>query len=103
MPIAMILAQPPLPTLAPDKVPTSGFDEVKSSEILIATDEWVKADVPIKKSKMRAMWVEVHHSKAGSDEAEEAEKWWPSIVPWSVGFWLENAEMTISTLETWTT
>lgn len=97
----MVLAQPPLPSLESDKVLSSGFKEGRAAEILVSTDRWVKAEVPIKKSKMRAMWVEVHHAKTGSVEAEKAEEWWPRIVPWSIGFWLENAEMEISTLETW--
>lgn len=97
----MVLSQPPLPSLDASKTPTSGLKADRAKEILIPTERWVKAEVPITKSKVRGMWVDVHQEAEGSVEAIEAEKWWPRIVPWRVGVWLEGVEMTIQTLETW--
>lgn len=98
----MILVQPPLPGLAKSQLAMSGMDGARTAEIVVSTDRWVKSSVPINKSRMRAMWVEVHTPERGTMEAEENERWWPGgNVPWSVGFWLEAAEMVISTEEVW--
>ena len=101
-PIDVTLLQPPLSTLPAEAVATSGMSEARSKQILIATDRWVKAAVPVKSSRMKIMSVEARKLEKGTLEAEEATYWWPQdLAPFRLGCWLENVELLCQTEEVW--
>jgi len=104
-PIDVTLIQPPLPALPEEVVATSGTSKRRAEEVVIATDRWVKYRVPVVKSTMRIMSVDSHIASPddGSTQAvDSSDEWWPSKVrPWSVGCWLEDAELLCEAGETW--
>ena len=76
----------------------------RAEEVVIATDRWVKYRVPVVKSTMRIMSVDSHVAagNSGTQAVDGSDEWWPSKVqPWSVGCWLENAELLCDGGETW--
>lgn len=47
---------------------------------------------------MKLMRIAVNTHEKGSDEALEAEKWWPQdLVPFRLGCWLEDADIMCQT------
>jgi len=104
-PIDVTLIQPPLSALPEDAVVTSGMSTQRAEEVIIATKRWVKYRVPAIKSTMRMMSVESHNASAGNNSTQavdSSDEWWPSAVrPWTVGCWLENAELLCEAGETW--
>lgn len=91
--------------LPKDALAMSGMSKQRAGEVVIATDRWVKYRVPVVKSSMRIMSVDsqIASTGGGSTQAvDSSDEWWPRKVrPWTVGCWLENAELLCEAGETW--
>jgi hypothetical protein len=88
---------PPLPSAITAPADAWIEDEEQAEAIFaVGTDEWCESQVAIKTNKARGCWVTVHGPKEGSEEENEAQKWWPqgkTWKPWAVGLWLEDATL----------
>lgn len=78
------LVQPPLPASA-----EAGEEE------LAGTDGWLKTLPYLYSPRARLMWVDVRQPSGAegnaSRDAGDVRSWWPTIRPWSIGLWLEDA------------
>lgn len=77
------LVQPPLPASG-----EAGKEELTGSE------GWLKSLPYLYSPKARVMWVDVQQpagTGSVSHDVEGVRKWWPTIKPWSIGLWLEDA------------
>jgi len=94
-----MLAQPPLPSAL--SASTHAFveeEEQAEAAIAVGTDQWREFRVLVGTKRARGCWVDVHVPKAGSEEENGSQVWWPAepeFRPWSVGLWMEDADMSI--------
>ena len=100
-------AQPPLPEglgfkeaveVEPGKEIDAYDTNPENEEALLAgTDRWCAFPITTYVPRVRGCWVTVHEpGKDDEKAAEEVAKYWPrGVKPWSVGAWLEDAELGI--------
>ena len=104
-PMSVRQVQPPIPEPAGFKSAVEAelnsdgkidpYDISAKNEVAVApgTDVWRSYDVSGKVARMRGCWAEVLPSISGG---EEAGKYFPQgLQPWSVGGWMEEAELII--------
>ena len=94
-----MLAQPPLPS-ALSAAAQDFVEEEEQAEAAFAvgTDRWREFQVLVGTKRARGCWVDVHVPKAESEEQRVTQRWWPvepEFRPWSVGLWMEEADMSI--------
>ena len=96
---------PPLPSAL--SAPAAAWvDDLEQTEAIVAagTAEWCEFQVPTATSRARGCWVTLHAPEPGSEEEREAERWWPqgrACQPWSVGVWLEEADLSADEGKKW--
>lgn len=73
----------------------------KHEESLLAgTDRWYTFSFTAKSPRGRGCWVTMHDPE--KEDVEEASKYFPQgIQPWSVGAWMEDAELNIAAPREW--
>jgi hypothetical protein len=99
------LALPPIPS-AFSATPGAWIEAEEQVDTMVAvgTDEWCEFKVDVRTRKARGCWVSVDSLKQGSEEEEEARKWWPqgdTWKPWSVGLWMEDADLLVEVGTKW--
>ncbi|KAF2017618.1 hypothetical protein BU24DRAFT_345038 [Aaosphaeria arxii CBS 175.79] len=116
LPLSTVLAQPPVPEAPGFKaavdvevkksVRTDEYDINPDLEesILAGTEDWCLFPITSYAPRARGCWVTVHETGKGGSNSEvgdqaanqEAVKSWPQDVrPWSIGAWMEDAELGI--------
>lgn len=82
------------------------MEEKEQAEAVLAvgTDLWCEFQVLVNTKKARGCWVDMHVPKAGTEEERDMQEWWPvgrEFQPWSVGVWMENANITVEEGKEW--
>jgi hypothetical protein len=110
LPLSTTQAQPPIPEATGFKAAaedeTKGTSKVDAYDInpkyeealLAGTDRWCAFPINSYVPRARGCWVTVHPAgeEGKPDSVKEASKHWPQDVkPWSIGAWMEDAEMGI--------
>ncbi|KAF2177720.1 hypothetical protein K469DRAFT_719651 [Zopfia rhizophila CBS 207.26] len=111
LPLSTVHAQPPLPEAASFKKDASEASEGKQidpydidpryeEELLAGTDRWCIFPVNSYVPRARGCWVSIHEpgkdEETGDAAVKEAAKYWPvDVTPWSIGAWMEDAELGI--------
>ena len=74
------------------------MEEEEQAEAMLAvgTDQWCEFRVLMSTKRARGCWVDVSVPKAGTEEEIATQDWWPvgrEFRPWSVGVWMEDADV----------
>ena len=73
-------------------------EEQAEAAFAVGTDQWREFQVLVGTKRARGCWVDVHVPKAKREEQKAIQRWWPverEFRPWSVGLWMEEADMSI--------
>lgn len=107
VPLNLMHAQPPCPerpgrlAIVRSEVEAKPIDpydiSLKNEEaVAVGTERWCAFDIAAKAQKARGCWVEMLDMADGEDDRAEVNRWWPEgVKPWSVGVWMEGAELEI--------
>lgn len=112
LPMSTKLAQPPIPEahgfkkaveeeVARAKIDAYDINPKTEGALLVGTDRWCGFPINAYVPRARGCWVTIHQAGQDDEEQEvdavkEAGKYWPQDVrPWSIGAWMEDAEMLV--------
>jgi len=73
-------------------------EEQAEAALAVGTNQWREFRVLVGTKRARGCWVDVHTPKAGSKEQTVTQGWWPvgrEFRPWSVGVWMEEADVRV--------
>lgn len=119
LPMSTMPAQPPIPeaeghkaaVAAELKAREDGSGEINAYNVdpkhedalLAGTDLWRAFAFDATAPRVRGCWVTVHTGSGQTvGSSDDAGKYWPQgVQPWSVGAWLEDAELTIGSPLEW--
>jgi len=86
--------------------PEAFVEEKEQAEAVLAvgTDLWCEFQVLLSTKRARGCWVDMHVPKAGTEEERAMQEWWPAereFRPWSVGVWMEDANIAVEEGKEW--
>lgn len=117
LPLSTTQVQPPVPE-APGfkkaaqsesgsaKIDPYDIDPKHEESVLVGTDHWRKYWIDSYSPRARGCWVTIHgpgkDSAGEADASEQAARYFPQgLRPWSIGAWMEDAEISIPSPSEW--